>query len=113
MAQFDDLSSDDRKQLLKLVCSFAWLDHEVQPEERTFIKKLIEQMNLDEEDRRDAFFWLENKVNAEELGSIDVPAAHRQLFVEVARALIGSDEQVTDDEAQELALLELIAGVGA
>ena len=57
--EFSDLSTEDRRKLLRLVCSFAWVDHDVDPDERKFILKLIERMDLSELDRRDAIAWLD------------------------------------------------------
>ena len=110
--EFSDLSTEDRRKLLRLVCSFAWVDHDVDPDERKFILKLIERMDLSELDRRDAIAWLDEQVTAEELaGAVhDVPDAHKRLFVDMARELIKSDNTIADDEAQELALLELLVG---
>ncbi|MGH2671009.1 MAG: TerB family tellurite resistance protein, partial [bacterium] len=51
-AMLDDLDSRQRLQLIKFVCSFAWADLEVRAEERTFVARLVERLDLDERERR-------------------------------------------------------------
>ncbi len=106
---FDDLTPAEKQNLLKLVCAFAWADEHIQDEERATIAKLVDQLELGDEELREVHFWLQDKEHAADLvGAMDeVPKAHRDLFVDVCRQLIGSDDHVTDDEAQELALLEI------
>lgn len=107
---FDDLNDEERRNLLKLVCAFAWADSKIQDEERAAIGRLIDRLELGDDVRRDAHFWLQDKEHAAELGDVmeSVPKTHRDLFVDVCRELIGSDDEVTADEKQELALLELL-----
>ena len=42
----DRLSSAERLRLMKFVCSFAWADLEVRPEERRFVARLIDRLGL-------------------------------------------------------------------
>lgn len=107
---FDDLSAEERRNLLKLVCAFAWADSQIQDEERAIIAGLVDRLDLGDDDRRDVHFWLQDKEHAAELNDVMdlVPKTHRDLFVDVCRELIGSDDQVTSDESQELALLEIL-----
>ena len=43
----DQLKGRERLNLLKFVCSFAWADLEIRSEERRFIKRLVERLELD------------------------------------------------------------------
>ena len=43
-----DLSSQDRLRLMKFVCSFAWADLEIRPEERVFVAQMVRRLELEE-----------------------------------------------------------------
>lgn len=101
----DQLSRDDRLNLMKFVCSFAWADLEIQPEERTFVAKMIEKLGL-EEDRKLIEEWLKSPPPPEEVDPTRVPRAHRELFLEAARGVIAADDVIDEAEAENLELLE-------
>ena len=101
-----DLSQEDRLRLMKFVCSFAWADLEVQAQEKTFVRKMMRRLELDEADRKRVEEWLEVPPPAEEIDPLDVPHAHRQIFLDAARAMILADGRVDDEEVENLALLE-------
>lgn len=102
------LDRDDRLRLMKFICSFAWADLEIQDEERAFIAKLVKQLELDEEDKAQVEAWLELPPTADELDPAEIPLAHRELFLETARAMIVSDGKIDRDEAENFALFELL-----
>ena len=49
----DTLNREDRLQLMRFVCSFAWADLEVTSEEREFIVQLVDRLELDDEERKE------------------------------------------------------------
>ncbi len=100
------LDREERLRLMKFVCSFAWADLEIQDEERGFVGRLIEQLELDEEEATQVKQWLVVPPRAEELDPADVPQAHRELFLDIAKAMILADGKVAEGEAENLVLLE-------
>lgn len=106
----DKLDREERLRLMKFVCSFAWADLEVQDEERDFVKRLVERLELDEADRGMVDEWLEVPPRAEEVDPADIPVEHRQLFLDAVRAMIVADGRVDQDEAENLVLLEALVG---
>ena len=102
----DTLDREDRLRLMKFVCSFAWADLEVKDAERSFVRKLVRQLELTPEEAAKVDEWLEVPPRAEELDPTDIPHAHRQLFLDTARAMIVADGKVDHDEAENLVLLE-------
>jgi uncharacterized membrane protein YebE (DUF533 family) len=102
------LSRQDRLRLMKFVCSFAWADLEVQPEERAFVEKMMRRLELDEDDRKKVAEWLEVPPSPEEVDPSDVPVAHRQLFLETIRGLIAADRHVDPEERENLKLFEML-----
>ena len=104
-----NLEPHQRMQLMKFVCSFAWADLEIQAEERAFIGKLVKRLALSEDEIAQVETWLEVPPKAEEVDPSDIPHAHRQLFVDAARATVAADGRVDQIEAENLALLEMLA----
>lgn len=102
----DALNKEDRLQLMRFVCSFAWADLEIADAEREFIVNLVVRLKLDEEEQEEVAKWLEVPPRADDLDPADVPKEHRQLFLDAARAMILSDGTVEDVEAENLIILD-------
>lgn len=102
----DSLDREDRLQLMRFVCSFAWADLEVTSEERDFIVQLVDRLELDAEERKEVAQWLEVPPPADDLDPADIPREHRELFLDAARAMIISDGDVDDVEAENLIILD-------
>jgi hypothetical protein len=106
----NELSRTDRLRLMKFVCSFAWADLEVQDEERRFVQKMVRRLELEGDDLDQVASWLEVPPPPEEVDPSEVPAAHRQIFLETIRGLIAADKHVDPDERENLALFEQLLG---
>ena len=92
--------------LMRFVCSFAWADLEVQPEEREFIGRLINAFQLEPAEAGRVMEWLEVPPPADEVDPQDVPPQHRQLFLDAARAVAARDGVLDREESENLQLLE-------
>ncbi len=99
------LGREDRLQLMKFVCAFAWADLEIQSEERHFVDKLVEKLGL-EADRELIAGWLRSPPPAEEVDPTRVPAEHREVFLDVARQLFEADGVVDEHEQEQFELLQ-------
>jgi uncharacterized membrane protein YebE (DUF533 family) len=102
----DALDREDRLQLMRFVCSFAWADLEISDREREFIVNMVARLDLDEEEQKQVNEWLEMPPAADELDPADIPREHRQLFLDAARALILADGDIDDAEAENLIILD-------
>jgi len=102
----DALNREDRLQLMRFVCSFAWADLEISKEEREFILTMVIRLGLDAEEQEQVAQWLEVPPRADELDPADIPREHRQLFLDAAKAMIMSDGNVNDEEAENLIILD-------
>ncbi|MCG8590991.1 MAG: TerB family tellurite resistance protein [Proteobacteria bacterium] len=101
----DALSRDQRLNLMRFVCSFAWADLEVRPEERGFVMQCIERLDLDEDERRQVLGWLERPPAPESLDPNSVPAAHRALFLNAIEQVVAADGDIAVEERENLAVL--------
>ncbi|AUX40915.1 hypothetical protein SOCE26_023170 [Sorangium cellulosum] len=101
-----DLSRQERLQLMRFICSFAWADLEVREQERKFVHKMILRLELDADEAKEVGTWLEVPPAADDLDPMKIPRAHRQLFLAAAREMISSDGEIGDEERESLSLLE-------
>ena len=60
VAPLEELSREERLLLMRFVCSFAWIDLEVKPEERELVARLIRRLQLDDEEKEYVSKWLES-----------------------------------------------------
>lgn len=102
----DKLSREERLQLMRFICSFAWADLQVREQEREFVRKMILRLNLDAEEAKAVRGWLEVPPAADEVDPMTIPRAHRELFLQTAREMISSDGEIGDEERESLSLLE-------
>ncbi|HIG71835.1 MAG TPA: TerB family tellurite resistance protein [Myxococcales bacterium] len=93
-------------QLMKFVCSFAWADLEVHPNERDFVARIVKRLDLGVDERRQVDRWLELPPSPDEIDPTLVPTAHRKTFVDTIVGIIESDGVVSDEERDSLALFE-------
>ena len=105
-AMLSSLPKEDRLLLMKFVCSFAWADLHIQDEERSMVKKLVSKLRLGKEEKAQVDAWLEVPPAAEEVDPAQVPRAHREMFLETIRHIIGADGEIAPDEAENYALFE-------
>lgn len=102
----DSLDRQERLRLMKFICSFAWADLEIQPEEREFVAKMVVRLGLDDAERAQVAGWLKVPPPIDEVDPALIPLEHRQLFLDAARATIMSDGEVDEQEAENLILLD-------
>lgn len=104
------LAREDRMLLLKFVCSFAWADLQIQPEERRTIGALVERLELDEAEVEIVAGWLEVPPDPEGVDPQLVPQEHRSAFVKAIENVITADGMVTPREREQLVLLAQMLG---
>jgi uncharacterized tellurite resistance protein B-like protein len=106
----DQLDRDDRLRLVKFVCSFAWADLEIRPEERNFVDHIVRSLDLDDEDKSKVEGWMTTPPSPESVDPTRIPLAQRKLFLDSIEGVIASDGEVAPEERESLALLrELLA----
>jgi uncharacterized tellurite resistance protein B-like protein len=104
MAMLDRLDRSERMRLMKFVCSFAWADLEIRPEEREFIREMVTRLALDEDEGEAVQAWLELPPEPESIDPTLVPAAHRKVFIEAIEGIIASDGEIAPEEIENFRL---------
>ena len=101
-AMLSQLTTNDRLRLMRFVCSFAWADLEVRPEERAFISRLIRGLELDQAEEIKVHQWLDRPPALDGLDPTTIPTEHRQFFVEAVEGVIASDGRISPEERESL-----------
>ena len=102
------LKKDDRLRLMRFVCSFAWADLEVKESEKKFVRKLVKSLKLSREEAKQVEKWMRLPPRAEEVDPAEIPRAHRQLFLDSAKAMIAADGEIAEEEAESFRLLQML-----
>ena len=106
----DELDTDQRLNLLKFVCSFAWADLEIRPAERAFVARLVDRLGLEGSEAAKVNAWLESPPPEDELDPHQIPPAHRALFIETVRGVIRVDGEIAPEELENFELLSELLG---
>lgn len=102
----EELERGDRLRLVEFVCSFAWADLEIRPEERTFIAQLIRRLDLDDAEDLKVQRWLDAPPRIDDLDPTSIPSAHRRVFVEQIEGLISADGEVSEEERESFEIFK-------
>ena len=105
-ANLNELSRSERLQLLRFVTSFAWADLEVTSAERAFIHRLVSRLHLDPEEARQVEGWMKVPPPPDDIDPTTVPHEHRLLLLTVVREMMEADGDISDEERENLELLE-------
>jgi uncharacterized tellurite resistance protein B-like protein len=102
---FEDLDPRERLQLMKFVCSFAWADLEVRDQERSFVARLVERLDLDLKERRQVRGWLDRPPAPDAVDPMTIPPDHRHSFLAAIEGVVASDGEISAEERETLAVL--------
>jgi hypothetical protein len=101
-----EFSRADRLRLVRFLCSFAWADLEVRNEERVFVKRVVQQLQLNDEDQAKVQGWLSVPPSPELVDPMRVPKAHRKVFLDSIEGVIVSDGVIAPEEQESFDLLK-------
>jgi uncharacterized tellurite resistance protein B-like protein len=104
----DRLETRDRLRLMKFVCSFAWADLEIRPEEREYVAKVMAKLGLSDEERRQVEGWLEVPPSPDSVDPTSIPQEHKLLFLEAVEGVIIADGEISPEERENLGLFKAL-----
>ena len=98
----DELTESERIELMRFLCSFAWADGEVQPQEKIVLEQVLGGLNMSPEARAEVEPWLTTPPDVEgrELETID--DAKRAAFIDFAYEVAAADGQIAADELKHM-----------
>ena len=103
-----EMSRSDKLSLMRFMCNAAWGDVEIQPEERTYILKLADKLDMDEDDVAQINGWLKSPPPIDDVDPTVIPQRLRETFLEEMEAIIAVDGVVTDDESEMIGLVKAL-----
>lgn len=95
-----ELSSQERMQLLRFVCSFAWIDLKITPEEQELVAQMITRLELDTDEMNQVTGWLKSPPPPDSVDPQDIPHEHRVRFLRAMESVVAVDGEVTEDERE-------------
>jgi uncharacterized tellurite resistance protein B-like protein len=95
-----------RMRLLRVLTAAAWVDGEVQPEERAFYEKLLDKLTTGKDERATAMAYLDKPPHPAEVDPMKIPPEHRETLVKLIWQLVGADSTVGEHELQAVRDLE-------
>jgi uncharacterized tellurite resistance protein B-like protein len=101
----EQLDRAERMQLMKFVCSFAWADLEIRQEEKDFVARLVDRLELDGDEAKQVQGWLKLPPRPESVDPTRIPAEHRRVFLDEIQGVIEADGDVAEEERENLDLL--------
>ncbi len=90
--------------LLEFVCAFAWADLKVRQAERDLVMRIVGRLGLSHRDAEQVKAWLEVAPDEDDIDPSTIPREHRELFLQLAAAVVESDGQVAPVERDALEL---------
>ncbi len=103
--KLDDLDSAERLALMKFVCSFAWADLKVVPQERAFVARMVDRLGLGAAETARVKSWLESPPPPDAVDPMDIPRRHRVIFLEAVRGVIRVDGVIAEEEREQFEVL--------
>ena len=100
------LTKEERLQLMRFICSFAWADFEIQPEERDFVKAMSAKLDMPPDERKQVEKWLKVPPRAEDVDPTEIPRRHREFFLNSVKDVVMADGIVAPEEKENLRLFE-------
>ena len=105
------ISTVERMNLMKFVCSFAWTDLSVSQSERDLVMRMCGTFGLNAGETDQVKQWLELPPPIEEVDPTAVPRAHREVFLQMLEMVVKADGKVVPAELESLQLFrDLVAG---
>jgi uncharacterized tellurite resistance protein B-like protein len=102
---FEQLTQEDRLQLVRFVCSIAWADLEIRDEERQYVHDLIRRLDFDQEEAAQVETWLGHPPDPDDVDPVDVPLKHREVFLKHVMEVARSDGELAEVEQEAYELL--------
>jgi uncharacterized tellurite resistance protein B-like protein len=102
----EKLDRTTRLRLLRVLTAAAWVDGEVQAEERAFFEKLLDKFPIPKDEREIAMAYLDEPPHPAEVDPMKIPPEHRETLVKLVREVVGADSTVDPQEQQAVQDLE-------
>ena len=93
---------------MRFVCSFAWADLEIRPEERAFISRMMRGLELEPGEELQVHQWLDVPPELDGLDPTAIPVKHRRMFLDAIEGVVAADGRVTIEERDNLEIFSAL-----
>ena len=104
------LDRNQRLTLMKFVCSFAWADLSLHPEERAFVERLVSRLGFDADEERQVKDWLLSPPPPESVDPTTIPREHKRVFLAAIDGVIAADGIIAPEERESVKVLKELLG---
>jgi uncharacterized tellurite resistance protein B-like protein len=102
----EKLDRPTRLRLLRVLTAAAWVDGDVQAEERAFYEKLLDKLAIGKDERDIAMGYLDKPPHPAEVDPMKIPPEHRETLVKLIWQIVGADSTVGEHEHETVKQLE-------
>ncbi len=100
------LDHQQRLQLMKFVCTFAWADLHVHPEERAYVERLVSRLGFEPEEVQQVQAWLLSPPPEESVDPTNIPQEHKRVFLAAIDGVVAADGVIAPEERESVRLLK-------
>jgi uncharacterized tellurite resistance protein B-like protein len=105
-AVLERLDHQQRLQLMKFVCAFAWADLSVHPEERAYVERLVARLGFEPDEERQIRLWLISPPPEESVDPTTIPREHGRIFLAAVDGVVAADGVISPEERESVRLLK-------
>lgn len=99
------LSSEEKLQIMRFICAFAWADLKVVTAEKHFIEQFASVLELTESEKISVNSWVKHPPRPEEIDPFGIPHHLRETIISAAKAISMVDGDFDPKESELLNLL--------
>ncbi|MEC8379189.1 MAG: hypothetical protein VXZ96_02635 [Myxococcota bacterium] len=99
------LNSDEKLQIMRFICAFAWADLKVVSAEKHFIEQFSIVLELSENEKNSVKSWIKHPPRPEEIDPFSISPHLKETIIAAAKAISMVDGDFDSKEAELLNLL--------
>ena len=102
----ENFTSEEKMQIMRFICTFAWADLKVVPSEKLMIERFCNTLQLDENQRKEVNSWTKRPIHPEDIDPFSIPDHLKKYILSAAKAISIVDGDFDEKEAELLELLQ-------
>jgi hypothetical protein len=104
----ENCTSEEKLQIMRFICTFAWADLKVVQAERQFIMRFCDTLVLNDDERKEVESWLKHPQHPDDIDPFSLPKHLHEYVLSAAQAISIVDGEFDDKESE---LLEILQGI--
>ena len=100
-----DLLADEKLQIMRFVCAFAWADLKIHEAERSLINRFMDALEVNEAGRQAIEDMMKRPPRPEDIDPYDLAPELRETVIQAAEAMTVTDGEISPREKELMSLL--------